>query len=136
MIICPSRTKVAYKSNTHSLSLKKKEKQTADSAITSHKQNLSMARHVSMFPLQIMLTKGEGQAVPPSSPLLWEPRAPAHVAELGLYGSQWFSAKHTQTHQDVSLFVAGSHTPHHQLRKYVTVHCEDWGGGGEGAMAS
>lgn len=42
--------------------------------------------------------------------------------------SQWLLPKHTQTHATRRAFVlAGSHTPHYQLRRYVTVHCEDWG---------
>lgn len=79
-------------------------------------------------PLQITLTKGEGQAVAPLSPRLWEPPAAAHAAELGPCGSQWLLPKHTQTHQDVSLFRQVLTLTHYQLRRHITGHCEDWGG--------
>lgn len=79
-------------------------------------QNLSMARLASAFPFQIMLTKGEGQAVAPLSPLLWEPQHQHMLQELGPYGSQWRLLKHAQTHQDVSLF-----------RQVLTLLITSWG---------
>ncbi len=89
-------------------------------------QNLSLARLVSMFPCMPILTKGWGQAVAPLSPWLWE-RQHRHMLQSQ---DLRLTMAPTQTHTDTPrrVFVsAGSHTPPYQLRRFVIVHCDDWG---------
>lgn len=77
-------------------------------------------------PLQITLTKGEGQAVAPSVSTAVGNPSTNTCCSVRPYASQRLLPKHTDTPRRVFVLV-GSHTPHHQLRRYVTVHCEDWG---------
>lgn len=78
-------------------------------------------------PFHTVYTKGEGQAVAPLSPLLWETPTPAHAAEQGPVPH---NGAYTTTHTDAPrrVFVsASSHTPHQQLRRYISERCEDRG---------
>lgn len=105
---------------------KTKDDETADSVITSRdKPSRLPCFHI---PFQIMLTKGEGQAVAPLSPPLWEPQDQHMLQSWALR----LTMAPTQTRIDTlrRVFVlAGSHTPSYQLWRYIIVHCEDWGEG-------
>lgn len=91
------------------LLIKTKEDKTADSVLTSW-QNLSMAHRVSMFPLRSHSQREKVKLLHSGLPstAVGTP-APTHATGLGTSahnGSypQWLLPKHTQTHQDVSLF--------------------------------